>query len=226
MLAIATAVRFAERELARRADRAAAIDMARYMKTTMPFYGVKTPDRAPIARDLAERWPPETATDYRRLVLSLWERPHREMKYLAIGVAQRHQRFILPGAMPLYRRLITEGAWWDLVDGVAADLVGRVLREHRVATTPVLRRWLHHRDLWLRRSAIISQLNHKSDTDATFLFECCAARAHDTDFFIRKGIGWALRQYARTDPDAVRRFVREQGDKLSGLSRREALKHL
>jgi 3-methyladenine DNA glycosylase AlkD len=148
------------------------------------------------------------------------------MKYLAIGAAQRHRRFITPGAMPLYRRLIVEGAWWDLVDGVASDLVGTVLLDHRAATTPVLRRWLHHDDLWLRRSAIISQLNHKTATDAAFLFECCSARAHETEFFMRKAIGWALRQYARTDPEAVRRFVAEQGDKLSGLSRREALKHL
>jgi 3-methyladenine DNA glycosylase AlkD len=172
-------------------------------------------------------------------------------------MASRHSRFITPAALPLYKRLIVEGAWWDLVDGVAGDLVGTVLLEHRDWTTPLLRRWLGDDDMWLRRTAIISQLNHKDATDAAFLFECCAARAHETEFFIRrrtsirapqgseaerrplglrsnrraidarrKAIGWALRQYARTDPAAVRRFVNQQGDALSGLSRREALKHL
>jgi 3-methyladenine DNA glycosylase AlkD len=187
---------------------------------------VKTPDRVPIARELAERWPPRTAAEYRGLVLGLWAGPQREKKYLALGAAGRHRRFMTPAALPLFRRLIVEGAWWDLVDGVAADLVGTVLREHRERITPIVRKWLHDDDMWLRRTAIISQLGHKDDTDAEFLFECCAARAHETEFFIRKAIGWALRQYARTDPAAVRRFVAAQGDKLSGLSRREALKHL
>lgn len=226
VLDLAAAIRFAERELRLRADPEAAVAMAAYMKTTMPFFGVKTPNRAPITRALGERWPPETASEYRRLVLALWERPHREFKYLAIGAARRHRRFVTPAAMPLYRRLVVEGAWWDLVDEVASGLAGAVLLEDRERITPTLRRWLHDPDMWLRRSAIISQLNHGSATDTGFLFECCAARGHETEFFIRKAIGWALRQYARTDPQAVRRFVAAQSERLSGLSRREALKHL
>jgi 3-methyladenine DNA glycosylase AlkD len=92
--------------------------------------------------------------------------------------------------------------------------------------TPLVRRWLDDEVMWLRRTAIISQLNHKAATDTALLFDGCAARAHETEFFIRKAIGWALRQYARTDPDAVRRFVRQHEKELSGLSKREALKHL
>jgi 3-methyladenine DNA glycosylase AlkD len=226
MVDVPAAIAFARRELRAHADAAAAPDMARYMKTSMPFYGVKTPDREPIVRELAERWPPQTAKDYRDLILGLWAQPHREEKYLAISLAQRHRRFITPTALPLYKRLIVEGAWWDLVDGVAGNLVGTVLLEHRDRTTPLLRKWLGDDDLWLRRTAIISQLTHKAATDAAFLFECCAARAHETEFFIRKAIGWALRQYARTDPAAVRHFVTQHGDALSGLSRREAVKHL
>lgn len=226
MLDVPGAVSYAQRELRALADPRAAVEMAKYLKTTMPFYGVKTPDRVPIAREMAGRWVPRTAAEYRDLVLALWSLPHREEKYLAISMAGRHSRFITPAALPLYKRLIVQGAWWDLVDGVAGDLVGTVLLDHRERTTPLLRRWLMDDDMWLRRTAIISQLNHKEATDAAFLFECCAARAHETEFFIRKAIGWALRQYARTDPAAVKRFVKEQGGRLSGLSRREALKHL
>jgi 3-methyladenine DNA glycosylase AlkD len=226
VLDVDAAVSFVNRELAARADPATAVEMARYLKTDMPFYGVKTPDRKPIAADLARRWIPDTAADYERLVLALWHQPHREVKYLALGVAERQHRFITLEAVPLFRRLIVEGAWWDLVDGVAANLVGGVLLHERAAMTPLVRRWLDDEVMWLRRTTIISQLNHKAATDAALLFDGCAARAHETEFFIRKAIGWALRQYARTDPQAVRQFVEEQGEKLSGLSRREAMKHL
>ena len=223
---MSAAVAFAARELEARADPDAAAAMARYLKTDMPFFGVKTPDRRPIAAELEQRWAPQTQRDYQRLILALWRQPHREEKYLALGVAERHRRFITVAAIPLYRRLIVDGAWWDLVDGVAANLVGGVLLTHRPEVTPLVRQWLDDDVMWLRRTAIISQLNHKAATDPALLFECCAQRAHDKDFFIRKAIGWALRQYARTDPEAVRRFVTQQGDRLSGLSRREAMKHL
>jgi 3-methyladenine DNA glycosylase AlkD len=226
VLDVGAAVSFVGRELSARADPIAAVDMARYLKTEMPFYGVKTPDRAPIAAEMARRWVPETPRDYERLILALWRQPHREEKYLALGVAERHKRFVTLDSIPLYRRLIVEGAWWDLVDGVAANLVGGVLLRSRAEMTPVIRDWLEDKDMWLRRTAIISQLNHKAATDATLLFECCARRAHEKEFFIRKAIGWALRQYARTDPEAVRRFVNQHEHELSGLSKREALKHL
>lgn len=226
MLDVSAAVAFASRELAARAEPVAAADMARYLKTDMPFFGVKTPERKSISVELGRRWVPTTAREYERLVLALWREPQREHKWLALGVAERHKRFIDLPALPLYRRLIVEGAWWDLVDGVAANLIGKVLLDHRADLTPTIRDWLEDDCMWLRRTAIISQLNHKAATDVELLFECCAARAHETEFFIRKAIGWALRQYARTDPEAVRRFVHQHDGELSGLSKREALKHL
>ena len=226
VLDVSSAVAFVAGALAAHADADAAVAMAAYLKTDMPFYGVTTPQRKPIAAELSKRWVPETPRDYQRLVLALWKQPHREEKYLALGVAERHRQFITLDAVALYHRLIVEGAWWDLVDGVAANLVGGAFLRHRTEMTPLIREWLDDEVMWLRRTAIISQLNHKAATDAELLFECCARRAHETEFFIRKAIGWALRQYARTDPEAVRRFVADQGDRLSGLSRREAMKHL
>ena len=118
------------------------------------------------------------------------------------------------------------GAWWDVVDDVATHLVGDVLSHHRPAATPVIRAWATGEDLWLRRTAVICQVGHKADTDVELLRLAIEANVDDPSFWLRKAIGWALRQHARTDPDWVRAEVDRLGDRLSGLSRREALKHL
>lgn len=122
--------------------------------------------------------------------------------------------------------MAVEGAWWDLVDDVAANLVGALLLGHRAAMRPVMEAWVDDDDMWRRRTAILSQLRHRDQTDAEMLFDFCRRRAHETEFFIRKAIGWALREYSKTDPGAVAAFLRRHGDELSGLSRREAAKHL
>jgi len=200
--------------------------MAAYMKTEMPFYGVKRPARTPVFKAMVERFPIESAVAYERAVLALWSQPHREEKYMAIRLARHYRRFIELPRLPLYRRLIVEGAWWDFVDEVAAHLVGELLLRHRGEVGPVMDLWVGDDDMWVRRSAILSQLRHGEETDEERLFAYCLRCAEERAFFIRKAIGWSLRQYARVAPDAVLRFVRENDDVLSGLSKREALKHL
>jgi 3-methyladenine DNA glycosylase AlkD len=219
-------VAWARDSLSELADPARAIPMAAYMKTSMPFYGVTSPQRRAIARELKRRFPPRTAGEYRSRVLALWQLPHREEKYLAIDYAQGFRSYITFEQVDLYQRLIAEGGWWDLVDPVAADLVGRVALIDRERMRPVLEGWIEDEDLWLRRAALLSQLRHQAATDREMLFGFCRRRAQDREFFIRKAIGWALRQYARTDPDGVRAFLAENQSLLSGLSRREASKHL
>ena len=131
-----------------------------------------------------------------------------------------------PGSLPLYRHLVVTGAWWDLVDETAAHLVGGVLGGHRADTTPVVRSWSRDDDLWLRRTSVLAQLRHRADTDTGLLRDVIEANVDDTSFWLRKAIGWALRSYAATDPDWVRAEVARLGPRLSGLSRREAIKHL
>jgi 3-methyladenine DNA glycosylase AlkD len=128
--------------------------------------------------------------------------------------------------MPLWRHLVVTGAWWDVVDDVASHLVGDVLAGHRRGATPTIRAWAVDADLWLRRTAVICQLGHQAETDLDLLRLAIEANVDDPSFWLRKAIGWALRQHARTDPDWVRAEVDRLGDRLSGLSRREALKHL
>ncbi len=122
--------------------------------------------------------------------------------------------------------MITEGAWWDFVDEIAANLVGEVVRSEPLAMQPVLAAWLDRDDLWLRRSVIISQLKSKDATDTDLLFESCRRNLADPEFFIRKAIGWALREHSKTDKHAVLEFVDEHRDSMSGLSLREASKYL
>ena len=219
-------VRYVQGELGKLADPVKAVPMAAYMKTDMPFYGVSKPDRVPIAREVKARFPPADADDYRTKVRSLWELPHREEKYLAIGYAWTFRNHVLFDQIDLFERMIIEGAWWDFVDELASPIVGKVVLQDRLRMRPVLEGWIEGEDMWLRRSAILCQNRHKEETDKAMLFDFCLRRAHDKEFFIRKAIGWALREYARTRPEEVRGFLTEHGDELSGLSRREAAKHL
>ena len=200
--------------------------MAVYLKTSMPFYGVAKPERELIARELKERFPVSTRQEYERVVLGLWRLPHREEKYFAIQVARTWRGFILPESIPLYRRLIEEGAWWDLVDEIAAHLVGSVLLHHRKELAPMMDRWIADSDLWIRRTAIISQLTHKDKTAHARLFRYSLARAVEKEFFIRKAIGWALRQYAYSALDRVSAFITRHRSKLSPLTYREAARVL
>ena len=216
----------ADEELSALADADRARQMAAYMKTHMAFYGVQAPARRKVLRSLRAQVPISTSGDYAAAVATLWDGDHRETKYLAIDLAIAERRFIASEHLPLYRRLIVEGAWWDLVDPVATHLVGTVLLNDPHHTEPVIASWAFDDDVWLRRTAILCRLRHKDRTDAGRLFSQCLARAGDDEFFIRKAIGWALREYAKTDPEAVGRFLIAHRGDLSPLSFREASKHL
>jgi len=223
---VAALVAFVEAELAALADPDKAGPMQAYMKTDMPFYGIPKPARGVVESELKERFVPASANQYRRNVLALWGLNHREEKYLAIGYARTFKKFVTFEHVDLYQRMIVEGAWWDLVDELAISIVGKVVLNNRVRMRPTLEKWIEHDDLWLRRAALICQIGHKRETDPEMLFDFCVRRAHEKEFFIRKAIGWALREFAKVEPDAVRAFLARNGEKLSGLSRREAAKHL
>ena len=219
-------VRFVQSRLAPLACAENARAMAAYMKSEMPFYGVKTPDRRPISREAVRRFPPEDRQAYERGVLALWRLPHREEKYAAIAYARGFRAHIGLASLPLYERFVREGRWWDFIDEIAAHLVGKVLLDHRDDVRPLMDRWVADDDMWIRRTAILSQLRHKQRTDAERLFAYCLARAHEKEFFIRKAIGWALREYSYAAPEAVRDFIVAHRDELSPLSVREGAKRL
>ncbi len=216
----------ARRELGALADPAKAAAMAAYMKTDMPFYGVQKKGRSTVLRLLIRSFPAQVRDVYESNVLALWSEPHREVKYLALGYARAWKAFITIESMAMYRDLIVQGAWWDLVDEAAVQLVGPVHLADPSKSEHLVRSWIRSDDMWLRRTSIICQIKHKAATDTGLLSDACRWNLSDTDFFIRKAIGWALREYAKTDPQWVRTFVASHKDEMAPLSFREATKHL
>jgi 3-methyladenine DNA glycosylase AlkD len=209
-------------ELAARANPEKAPDMQAYMKSAMPYYGVMRAGQREVARAVIAAHPLEGFEAWRAAVLELWDgATHREERYLALALLAdaRYRAHRTLRALPLYEQLIVSGAWWDYVDPVATRRLAELLPD----VAPVLREWSVSEDMWKRRSAIIAQVKRRADTDFALLAELIEPNRGDREFFIRKAIGWALRAYAWTDPDAVIAYC--DAHELSGLSRREALKN-
>ena len=224
----------AERDLVRErlraeADPAKAPAMQAYMKSAMPYLGVPaTPLRA-VCKDCFADLEWDDEEQWQSEVRALWRgAEYREERYAAIEPARHRSSrpFHTLAALPLYREMIETGAWWDMVDSIAPSLVYELLQAEPEVMGVVLRDWAHDDDMWVRRAAIISQLQAKQATDLALLYDCFEPSIASKEFFLRKAIGWALRQYARTDPDEVARYVAENAGRLSGLSKREALKHI
>ena len=201
-----------------------------YLKSTMPCHGVPNPTVRLIVRTALRAHPELTRQQWIKLIEQLWDQAsHREQCLAAIEVADAKRKWAGADLLDLYEKMAVTGAWWDLVDPLASHLVGDVLR-HDPGQADRMRTWARADDPWLRRVAILCQLQFGPDTDTELLAEVIEANLFDTQFgtgfFIRKAIGWALRQYARTDPDWVRTFVADHEEGLSTLSRREALRNL
>ena len=199
------------------------------MKSEMPYFGITSPRLKVVLRPFLKAYSPADRAAHEATLLALWDgATHREERYAVIAFAKHRlaRPWLDPDALGLHRHLVVTGAWWDLVDEIASHLVGDVLAGHRAAVTPVMRDWATEDDLWLRRTAVLSQLRHKGDTDTDLLRYAIDANVDDTSFWLRKAIGWSLREHAKTDPAWVRAEGDRLGPRLSGLSRREALKHL
>jgi len=210
------------------ADPARAPRMQAYMRSAMPFLGVPVPAVRAIVRTEAKARPPSGTAALAGTAALLWRSAeYREHRYAATALTNlpMTRRLQTPGLLPLYREMIVTGAWWDHVDEVA-HRIGALLRDFPDDLRPVVLEWSRDGDRWLRRVSIICQLGAKQRTDVALVAEAIVANLADKDFFVRKAIGWALRDYARTNPDWVRAFVASHDDTISPLSRREALKHL
>ncbi|TQS41769.1 DNA alkylation repair protein [Cryptosporangium phraense] len=215
--------------LAGAADPDKAAPMQAYMKSTMPYLGVGKPERAKALKAVFKDHPLPDRAAWEQAVLALWhDATHREERYAAIDLTghRAYQPFQDAETLTLYRELIVDGAWWDYVDEIANRRVGPILHADRDGVTPTIRAWSTDPDPWLRRTAILTQLSFKTDTDLGLLADVIEPNLAEKGFFLRKAIGWALRQYAWTDPEWVRAYVDAHESRLSPLSRREAMKNL
>lgn len=221
------------RRIAEAGDPSRAPAMQAYMKSSLPFRGVPSGPLRVITREVVAAHPAPDRAAWEAAVRRLWdEADHREEWYAALAVAGHRLYRVHQDAdtLDLYRLLVLTGAWWDVVDHIASHLVGDILAADPGRVTPLMRAWAVDDDLWVRRTALLCQLGRKEATDTDLLRHALAHNLEDSphgrEFFIRKAVGWALRQHARVDAAWVLAFVAEHEGRLSGLSRREALKHL
>lgn len=216
--------------LAAAGDPEKAAPMQAYMKSALPFRGVQKPARVAALRPVlrTHRFPDRET--WEATVRELWDdAAYREERYAAIDLA-RHRPWAAwatdLASLPLYDHMIVTGAWWDVVDEISIKLVGPLLRAHRDDIKPVIRRWARDDDRWRRRAALVCQVGSRDATDTALLAECILVNAAEPDFFLRKGIGWALREQAKIDPGWVATFVATYRRRLSPLSVREATRNL
>ena len=222
-------VRTVRRALEQAADPAKAPQMQAYMKSTMPYRGVSSPVLRQLCREAFTAHPLPTVGQWQRVVLELWrDAAFREERYVAVLLTESrlYREFLTFDSVPMLEELIVTGAWWDFVDTIAGHSLGAILRAEPRRMKPLMRRWSKDTDMWKRRASILCQLGFKHDTDLKLLYDCIEPNLTHKDFFIRKAIGWALRQYAWTDPKEVRRYVKANRDRLRGLSVREAMKNI
>lgn len=212
------------REMKQNADPDRAEAMARYMKTRFRYFGISSPDRnlafKPFKKPLivfAQKGHLDT------ILFQSWAYDQREMQYCGMEILFAARKAYSAKTIDLIEKLILNKSWWDTVDLLATKAAGywfTVFPEKKAAR---IDRWIHHPDLWLNRSAILHQLAYKESTDFELMKKTILPHIHSKEFFLRKAIGWALRQYSRVNPEAVLGFVKEHDD-LSGLSKKEALR--
>ncbi|HEY6815395.1 MAG TPA: DNA alkylation repair protein [Croceibacterium sp.] len=211
------------------ADASRAPGMQAYMKSAMPYLGVSAVPLRQICKALFKNlaWPTDEA--WQRDVLALWcAARFREERYAAIELTgvKAARPFHTLAALPLYEEMIVSGAWWDFVDAIATQRLWVILQNEGQPMKQAMLGWSTDPDMWKRRSAILCQLKAKAGTDLDMLYACIEPSIDSREFFLRKAIGWALREYAKTDADEVRRYVSRNTARLSGLSLREALKNV
>ncbi|MFO1217220.1 MAG: DNA alkylation repair protein [Burkholderiaceae bacterium] len=213
------------------ADPLRAPQMQAYMKSALPFLGIAAPLRRLLQAQAVAAHPAASAAELAQAMRTLWrEARFREERYAAMELARErpHRRWLDLALLPVYEEMIASGAWWDYCDDISGTAIATLLQHHPAEMKPLLRRWARGDDLWLRRAAMLCQRRMKAGFDAVLLYDCIlpsiGGGRFAGEFFIRKGIGWALRDRSYAAPDEVRAFLREYDARLAPLTKREAAK--
>ena len=208
--------------LAQHADAGKAQPMSKYMRFLFPYFGIKSPDRTELVKAYFKEHGLPDIAELDTVVKELWSAKEREAHYAALDILEKSVRRLNPSHLPLIEYLITHQSWWDSVDTIATRLAGEILKQHPEAIAEYTGNWINSSNMWMQRTAILFQLKYGAKTNAPMLFDYITRCASSKEFFIQKGIGWALREYSKTNPQLVKDFIAQTP--LAPLSKREGLK--
>lgn len=206
------------------ADASNASGMKAYMLNQFDFFGIKTPIRDQIVKTYLQNHSLQLNTELELVIKELWQMQQREMQYFAIDVFVAHKKLWTKSSIKLIENCIIQKSWWDTVDGIASDWLGTYFKLFSEQTFLITSQWNKCNNIWLQRSSILFQKSYKKNTDTALLSSYILNCKDNKEFFIRKAIGWALREYSKTNPDWVTNFI--ANNKLSPLSEKEALKRI
>ncbi|MEH7298881.1 DNA alkylation repair protein [Neobacillus drentensis] len=198
--------------------------MTKYMKNHFPFLGIKSPIRKELEKVFFKETGILKEPFDQEFILELWEKDEREYQYMALTYIEKSLKKLQKGDLALMERLVLEKSWWDTVDAIAAKAVGKIAEKFPEIIEETIDDWAEHDNLWLRRTAILFQLKYKEITDEERLYRYISSNSDSKEFFIQKAIGWALREYSKTNPSSVKQFINENS--LAPLSVREGSKYV
>lgn len=198
--------------------------MQKYMKDQFPFLGIKTPLRKELMKQFYQQTGLLKEAFHGDFILALWEKDDREYQYAALDYIGRTLKKLGKDDLPLMEKLITTKSWWDTVDMLAQHPVGTIAQAFPEVIPETIEEWAYRENMWLQRTAILFQLKYKEKTDEQLLYRYIKKNSGSKEFFIQKAIGWALREYSKTNPESVKQFIAEND--LPKLSIREGSKYL
>jgi len=203
-----------------------AVSMQKYMKNKFKFFGIKSTLRRELSKDFLKK---EDLPDFENIgviVRELWSLPQRELQYFAMELLFKYSKVLQEDDYKLFEFMIINKSWWDTVDFIAAKIVGSHFLMYPTLRGAISKKWINADDIWLNRTGILFQLKYKGKTNEEMLYSYILQHSNSSEFFIRKAIGWSLREYSKTDSESVTKFVQINENQLSSLSIREALKHI
>lgn len=197
--------------------------MSKYMLNKFEYIGIKTPERRKIFKNFFKEYKNEEKIDW-EFVNKCWENKYREFQYVGADYLKNMKDKLTIDDIPKFKRLILEKSWWDTIDNLDMTIGALALKDSNV--NKILLEWSLDENIWLRRIAIDHQLLRKEKTNTELLEKILKNNLGQAEFFINKAIGWALRDYSKTNPEWVKTFIEENKEKMAKLSIKEASKYL
>ncbi len=214
-----------KKELIDHSNQENATKMKAYMKNHFDFLGIKSPERKKIARPYISELSKNYGEEFETITQKFWNQKQREFQYIGMVFLLRTKKHWKKNSLTFFKKCITQKAWWDTVDFLASNIIGNYMLKFYPDDFSKMEKWNQDKDMWIIRTSILFQLKYKEKTDWELLQKNILNHDHSPEFFLRKAMGWALREYGKRNPEKVLTFI-QQNPQLSGLTQREALKHI